>query len=810
MSDESRLRVSAAGGTGGISAAQRRWPAAMSTASLATRLLLVLMLACVLIPFSPGMPGEGLDPSWVLAINQAVAQGLVFGREVIFSYGPFGSVLTRNYHPSTDALMVFGGLHLVLAFSVALMVLSVGRLGVGLVGVAFAVGAMTYLRDALLFWYPLLVALCCDRLFRAPSEPPRTGEVSRLWLLALLCSPFGLLPLIKGSMLVSCGVVAGLLLLQFALERRWQAACVVVTVPLAWMLACWTVAGQPLDALPTYFRMMLPVIAGYTAAMSSDGVPWEPIAYLAGACWLLAVLWLDSDARGPRRFVLPAVFALSLFLAFKAAFVRHDGHALIAGSFLLLSALSLNLQWPSRRAVSALVVATGVWALIDDQYLGTGPVSSARSIQEAMVSAWSGVERRVAGDGGLQADFDASLAGIREGHRLRVLDGRADIYSFNQSHLLAAGARWSPRPVFQSYSAYTPELAEKNRRHLLSDAAPESIVFRVEPIDGRVPASEDGASWPLLMSAYRPVALENDTLYLARRTRVSSHSDAAGHPADAQVVASLGEPVVIPRNLGPVFARIDVRPTLLGRLAGLLYKPSELRMGVRLDDGRTRSFRFVVGSGPAGLVVSPLIESTAEFALLYGGHAYLSAKRVESFWVTAERPARFWSSRYTVSFERLVLGEPVDVGRLVGLDTFASLDGVPWGAVAPGCDGNIDAVNGVAPGVGAGAPAFGSDSLLSVSGWLALSTKTADLPDRVLLVLTDPAGARAFVEPRRTRRLDLGEHFAVGGMADAGFEAAFDVSGLRGRHLLALAYEKGGTLHMCPQFAIPVTLRGGV
>jgi hypothetical protein len=794
-----------------MSAGQRRGlPAATLAASLATRLALLLMLACVLIPFSPGMPEEGLDPSWVAAMNQAVAQGLVFGREVIFTYGPYASVLTRAYHPATDAMMVWGASQVVVAFSVALMVLSIGRVGIWLLSVAFAVGAMTPLRDALLLWYPLLVALCCDRLFRAPSGPQhRPREASHLWLLALLCSPLGLLPLVKGVMLISCCVVAGLLVLQFVLERRWRAAGVVVAVPLAWMLSCWALAGQPLYALPMYVESMLSIISGYTAAMSSEGVPWEPMAYLAGSSWLLAVLWLDSDARGPRRFVLPAVFALSLFLAFKAAFVRHDGHALIAGSFLLLAALSLNLRWRSRRAVSALVVATGVWALIDAQYLGSDPLQFVRSIKVAVTSVWSGMGRRLSDDGGLQADFDASLAAIRNGHRLLPLDGRADIYSFNQSHLLAAGARWSPRPVFQSYSAYVPELVEKNRRHLMSDAAPESVVFRVEPIDGRVPASEDGASWPLLLSAYRPVALETGTLYLARHAQAPSPPETAGPPTPPPVVASMGVPVVVPAGPDPVFARIDVRQTLLGRLAGLVYKPSELRIGMRLDDGRMRSFRFVAGSGQAGLVVSPLIESSAEFALLYGGKGYLSAKKVDSFWITAERPARLWATRYTVSFERLVPEAPIDVGRLVGFDAFLTLDGERWGAVAPGCDGNIDTINGIAPGVEPGAAELRSDGLLSVSGWLALSTKTADLPDRVLLVLTDPSGARAFVEPRRSRRVDLGEHFAVGGMADAGFEAAIDVSDLRGRYLMALAYQKVGTLHMCPQFAIPVTLRGG-
>jgi hypothetical protein len=781
---------------------------AWRAATLVPRIVLMLTLACALIPFSPQMPQDGLDPSWMAATNQAVAQELQFGRDAIFPYGPYASVVTRTYHPATDAMMMWGALHVVVAFSVALLVLSAGSSGVVLLGFAFAAGAMTYLRDTLFLLYPVLVVLCCHRQFEVSPCKPQAGGAARLWLLALLCSPFGLLPLVKGSMLISCGVVTGVLVLRFVLERQWRAACVIVAVPAAWLVLYWALAGQPIGGLPAYFQSILPIISGYTAAMSSKGIPSEPIAYLIGAVWLLTVIWFEAEARGLRRLVLLATFALTLFLAFKAAFVRHDGHALIAGSFLLLAALSLNLIYRSLRAVSLLVVATCVWALIDSHYLKTGLMTSVGTLRSAATSAWSGLERRVSADGALRAEFEASLATIRDANPLLPLEGRADIYSFNQSVLLASGARWSPRPVFQSYSAYTPDLAEKNRRHLLSGAAPDSIVFRVEPIDGRVPSSEDGASWPLLLSAYRPVTLKGDTLYLKRRADAALSPEAAAVPAvpaDVPLSATLGDPVAIPAGPGPIFARIDVQPTLLGRIAGLVYKPSELRLGVRLEDGRTLTFRFVAGFGPSGFVVSPLVETVSEFTLLYGGQSYLSPKKVESFWITAERPGRFWSSRYTVSFERLDLGPPTDIRGIAGLDQFVSLDATKWSGVAPGCDGNIDLVNGVAPGAGA----LGSDALLSVAGWLALSTKTGDLPDRVLLVLTDLSGTRSFVEPRRTRRVDLGTHFAVREMVDAGFEATFDVSRLQGRFTLALAYEDAGSLRMCPQFSVPLTLRGG-
>src|SRR5260364_219639 len=72
-------------------------------------------------------------------------------------------------------------------------------------------------------------------------------------------------------------------------------------------------------------------------------------------------------------------------------------------------------------------------------------------------------------------------------------------YLFVQSVLLlTAGNLWSPRPVIQSHGAYTPKLARLNELHLLSERAPNNIVFKVEPIDGRLASLEDGLSWPIL------------------------------------------------------------------------------------------------------------------------------------------------------------------------------------------------------------------------------------------------------------------------------------------------------------------------
>ena len=80
--------------------------------------LVALVLTCLaFIPFSPWMPRAGLDPSWCYAINEAVERGLVFGRDMIFTFGPMGSVYSTAYGPGTDFQMPVSYTHLTLPTS---------------------------------------------------------------------------------------------------------------------------------------------------------------------------------------------------------------------------------------------------------------------------------------------------------------------------------------------------------------------------------------------------------------------------------------------------------------------------------------------------------------------------------------------------------------------------------------------------------------------------------------------------------------------------------------------------------------------
>lgn len=609
--------------------------------------LLLITLICILVPFSPWMPGEGLDPSWVFGVHQAVAQGLSFGRALIFTFGPYASIYTQMYHPATDLLMLVGSTYLAVSYWIAFAILIKNNYWHFVLAFLVLIVA-TVTRDALLYTYPLLAGLACFNLINSP-DGIKVKDKYTLALTIVLFFPFGLLLLIKGSILLLCGLIAGTSFILFLINKRWYSALAVMISPICATLFFWTLSGQFIFDLPGFFASLSSIISGYTEAMAWSNNSSEVIAYLIASAFLLITVPCEKSISIKSKWILFFMYFTFLFMAFKGGFVRHDAHAILAGSSILITALLALLLLKSRQMVIVLFISTFTSTFIIGHYTEENLF---KRISPTYSSAWNGFKNRLINPNRLNINFNDAVQLLKEKARFPVFTGTTDIYSFNQSYLIASGNVWNPRPVLQSYSAYTPNLIKKNKDHLLGATSPDNIIFRVEPIDGRLPALEDGASWPVLLSRYEPVVLENDFLFLRKRTVKSE-------PLKLLLLSEgtykFGERVAVPNTTTPLFAEITISPTLLGQLAKIIFKPTQLQISLHLHNNTSKSFRMIASMAETGLVLSPLIESTAEFGLLYGKKGFLQSKQVKSFSIQANAPGGvlLWKESYQVTFKKI-------------------------------------------------------------------------------------------------------------------------------------------------------------
>ncbi|MGA2536514.1 MAG: hypothetical protein ABSF53_10890 [Terracidiphilus sp.] len=587
-------------------------------------------------------------------MNEAVARHLSFGKAIVFTYGPYASICTRTYSPATDPRMMLGSAAVALSYLLALLYFMnrTRRYAIVVLLVFLATFSST---ETLLLSYAFLLVACVVRHLNPVTGPAAAVLKSRHIFAAVgMWSTLGLLPLVKGSLLfpyAAAVVISSSLLWHHS--RPWQGLSLLLIPPAA-SVALWLMAGQPLYNLPSFLGGTLQLTSGYTEAMSTS---WVIVPDIVGNAFVLLFIVLAIVAcqsifgvrkmRPSSRRLLGLAAALFFFVTFKHGFIAVGN---VSSAFATASVLMLIL-WlliGDRLLLWSLVVAfvmTASTSVVRDAVLlrevhdkfGVGAGWSgaekradmlnfcveravgaySRSTLEAAVGtyveAWRGIRLRMSRGDDLKARFEDAKASIRTSHPLPAMRGTADIYGYEQSILLASDNEWNPRPIIQSYSAYTRELAARNEGHLRDSDSPDWVFFEIHTIGGRLPSLDDGASWSALFDNYTYESYDG-RLVLLRKGRIGlAHT---GYYRTYEQTCEVGQRVTLPQGSGILFAEVDLKPTWPGRLLTALFSPPQLRIELGLANGRNKSYRVISEMMETGFLLSPLVNNTEEFAEL--------------------------------------------------------------------------------------------------------------------------------------------------------------------------------------------------
>ncbi len=760
-----------------------------------------ILLAASLIPLSPTYPGgTSLDNAWIMGLHEAVGRSLDFGSELVFTFGPYASVYTQEYHPATDHLMILGALVVALAFIA--MVLSIARKApwYWAPGFAFTVCVLAYSRDAQLIAFAPLTVMAIASVATDLRNGPHARVVIPGIVVGLTGVVLGLLPLIKGSLLPLVVVTLVLCTTVIAHRLSRRLAAMYLIIPIASLLFFWIIARQPLGGLGVYFLTQLQIISGYTDAMSSVGPKREWIIYLLACTCCLAPLARSSEDDRLTTLAIACAFAVFFFIAFKAGFVRHDGHVVTAASALLSGAVLGISRIRSARLIAYPLIAALCWFVLDAHYSKTSTDKVLARTTAIFKGFTTGLRNHLQTPEVFHASYESQLTKLATDCAIPTLTGTTDIYSYGQACLIAKRNVWSPRPVFQSYSAYTAGLAEINREHLLGPTAPDHVLFKIEPIDSRLPALEDGLSWPALLDKYAIAGFKEDYLLLNKRAEPAPSS--IPEPSELSVQSKrLGETIQVPNVPGRlIFMSVNVRPTLLGRVASLFYKPEQLKIRIRLSSGELKEYRYIARMGEQPILISPLVATTRDFYLLaHGSGPFYAGNRVSSFEISPDDgPSMQWNDTIEIRYSTMPSPPPAETGAVIFDAPVTSWSGPkirPASDDWKDCDWSIDGLNGARPNLENASPV---GAVLSVEGWTAYSAKRGEpVDDTYLALVSKTTTSSILIKARATDRSDVARHFGHPALKMSGFSAYIDTSALIGEYGLGLVQRKGGTFVQC-------------
>lgn len=762
-----------------------------SSDSLGKTLAAVALIFTVLlvVPLRPIMPMAGLDPSWTYALNEAVAGHLVFGRDIVFSFGPLGSAYTRFYHPATDGLVICAAALLAVGLWSGFALLAFPRRLFVLVLLPFVIAAAE-LRDALFMAPPLLLTIAAFRL-SLPEESehhlPLTASIRILF--GLLACAVGILPLVKGSFAGIAIVEAAASVVLLLLARRSGLAVVLILFVVLALCGSWAASGQPIDALPMFFITQTPIVSGYSEAMSLPG-PFRAVVYWAVAA-VAAVLFFFVGAtrrHGLRGWIVLFGLGVYLFVTFKAGFVRQDGHERISGIALVTLALAGGSILRGRPALMFALIALIGWIGIERSTVNLGIGDIAQRIRTAFNSSVEGIALRRAQPDPLPKMFAEAKAAIRSAFPLPPVSGTADVYPTELAALFANGIAWSGRPVPQSYSVYRPQLDKMNADHLNGPKAPQHVFFAVAPIDGRLPSLEDAGSWPLLLADY---SIAGETSHFLHMVRSSETGTPVPRPLRT-AAARLNESIDVPAADGLIWAQIDMQPTTSGRLILAAFKLPQVTIELTLENGQVIEHRYVPEMGHRGFLISPYVGSTQDFLMLAAGVADAARVRRMRVW-TSE--IGLWDTNIQVAFSSLSIPQQ-SAARQWALEQPQTAPAFLAEPTDAGATCSLDMVNSAPVASHQGDFVVGH-KVAALSGWAAPSAQQGMGPDENWIVLTAVDGSRSYYKARSEERPDVKKAFNQPMMKEPGFMAHLDISTLSGRQEVTIYTIHDGKAQSC-------------
>jgi len=573
----------------------------------------------------------------------AHAAGLAHGKDIVWTYGPLGYL--------TYPVAGYAGMYTVLLYKLGVYFLwcvAVIRLSllassgvrfwvVPLLGIAALIDPFTCSDHLLIAIFAWSLLLLMDRspIWRAAGLPLLA------FLSALAC-------LIKANSGVAaiCLFTAILTVIVFQnvpLSRamRWMLAGAVFLLPLSLTLLYAAETGT-VASLPAYVRNSLEIASGYSEAMSINGPTSQILlAVISMAVFFLLLPLLEgSSIRGLAWGYLPAL--VYVFFAFKACMVRQDAHAANFELQLALAALFPLVFARKKRFLFATMCFQVVclicsYKAIAEPWPLTGSIVRSRLLLVGNKPAFNAYRHWRATWAAMERDGWQNLVHLRVSPELQSVIGEKsiEVLPWDVTRVHANAWNWRPRPIFQTYAAYTPRLDRLNAEHLRNGPAADFALANWIDIDARHPFLETPLSWQTQLDLYQTVTIDAELLLLGRRTMPRFQ---AVQQLRSETV-TWDQEIYVPQSPDPIIVSAHIDRSITGLLRSLFYRSNPLWVDVTRKSGNKERYRVLRANFADGVIINELPTGIGDLALLGSGCSI--SDPVVSFRLHADSPGEF-------------------------------------------------------------------------------------------------------------------------------------------------------------------------
>lgn len=612
---------------------------------------------------SPPLIGYA-DYSWELALHEFFATKKQFGKEIIFTYGPYGFLFTKMYHPKTYWLTNLGWLFLALVFWWSSLYIAYKLIkNKWLIFVWFLSLFFIFFDNSSLdsFFCSFIIFFIIFHLYIDDDLSKLNNNLLTIVLCLISCIKFSFFLMIVPLIVIS--------FISDLLKKHKPVQLILFT---STFLFLWLIAGQSLFNLPSYIKNSLQIATYYTYAMAPVAIlPTIEIIKIS-IFFILTCLTIFISVY-QKEVIIKLIISLlwsSGFIYFiliiiKAGYscygpvhtIFHNRTLCIIGIFYLV--FYLQKQSSSYTKILVVINCLLILAIHQNQlnfYHKTTIFSAiSRNTSVLIENVKNLVNFKQISS---KQKYEEEMARLRNLFPLPKLTGSVDIHSYLQLTTLAHNFTYKPRPIFQSYSAYSTYLSNINLEYL-RDKSPDNIVFSSHTISNRYPTLDDSLCLPEFLTKYEIKDFSAGGvgaffLILQRSSKPKNYS----FIEKKEINTNFNKVVAIPKmDLGPVWVTIEIKHSFWGKLMASIFKPSATYINITTKVGEKFKYFLPTPIAETGFLLSPLIRTPLDFTRLATVEWKTQLKQVElqDITITCETDEELWqfSPEIKITFSHL-------------------------------------------------------------------------------------------------------------------------------------------------------------
>ncbi len=653
----------------------------------------------------------GLDPSWKYAISEATNSNLVFGKDIIFTYGPLGYLIGGS--PLEDnffQILYFRWLVYLILFVVSLIRIKTVKnpfhklvIYTSII-LSLSIGLPKTTDYQILFIY--LILLTFDSLFqRFPvSFPILLGSIAGFCLLTKLSlgiSVIGSLTLFlvvnliqsfqaKSWSKININSLALLNSYLTAISTAWlllypidflqSLQNLIVIFAFSFLIAYCGLYTQIIDKIKwiirnkkgiltspssvaakkikiadafnsSYFKSLfyaayttflilivvysphslidylgnsLEISSGYSSAMSIIGDKHELLLAVSNLFVIVILLFII----GKNKYLnLASALIFVLWIAFKHGFIRQDGHVFL---FAITIPLIVSLYTIKLKSYRELGISCCVFSFICISSVLISPYVTPQPISQKIINPqWSQSSKLnpknvfnnilfVLNTEELKNEVAKNsnknlLKSQLPSDSIKMLSNKPiDIIPWEVSLAPANNLNWQPRPIFQSYSAYTDKLDTLNFNSLSKEPR-DYILYSFMSIDGRHPFFDEPKTFFYVSCNYQPAALLSNGYSILSVLKKNKSTRCLPSKTEDKIMIEWNQAHSVNSSVDSIIrAEIKFSYSILGKLQKTFFRVPPVAIIIDYVDGSSQAYRIIPENSDNGIILSHLPRNDQE------------------------------------------------------------------------------------------------------------------------------------------------------------------------------------------------------